>query len=114
MPLEYHAVLFKSYIEINQNGRLNLKVNLEQFDDQGRKRSHAKKVLEHHASLMEDRFEAREESLSGTLKKSKTVVSFDVALKKDGALLTYGKDRNETHERIFDLVTRFHKPSYSV
>lgn len=96
-----------SYIEINQNGRLNLKVNLEQFDEQEKKRSYAKKALEHYGTLMEGCFGAREESLNGTLRKSKTLMSFDIALRKDGALLTYGEDSSKTHERIFKLVSRF-------
>lgn len=103
------------YVEINNNGRLNLKINLESLNDQDAKQESIEKAARHYSDNMDARFKVEANRQTALLKKSKTIASFDIALeRKEKAFLTYtAESLNETCKRISYLVGQFcHSPVF--
>ena len=99
------------YMEINSNGKLNLKVKFEGYSSESEKR----KVLERAQSYYDERLsslgKSELKSIEGSLKKTRTIVSFDVGLAKreePRGFFEYARDENETCKRIVTLIDQFY------
>lgn len=97
------------YMEINQNGKLNLKANLEPLSSQGDKRAYVKKAKDHYNDLVYDWFNSEKTYDSKNLKKSRTIMSFDVGINvgKQDKFFTYEDGVEQTSKRIGEVMRWF-------
>lgn len=94
------------YMEINSNGKLNLKANLEQLSNEEAKKEYVKEAKDHYLRLMNNSC-AESGRASKTLKKTKTVMSFDVGIRKQDKLFTYEEGLERTAEKVNKVVRTF-------
>jgi hypothetical protein len=94
------------YLEINNNGTLNLKVDLSDYDTP-RGKSHvigriAKEALRLHKDVVPMLRQG------GKIGMTKTVASFDIGLFKEGDALRLIKDENHTINRLIKVLSTFY------
>ncbi|QIN77266.1 hypothetical protein GBA65_00630 [Rubrobacter marinus] len=94
------------YMEMNQNGMLNLKAALAPLGSQTEKRAYVRRVREHYEGLTPDSLKSEQKNDVKILKKSKTIMSFDVGIEKRGKFL-FHKDKEGTCKQISDVMHWF-------
>lgn len=97
------------YSEINNNGLLNIKSNLEKINDKDKKvhvENNKKKLLELFKNYKEKIVEKRE---SNNYKKSITLLSIDINLIKDmDGYLSYKDNKEKTLKILHELLINFY------
>jgi hypothetical protein len=102
-----------AYLEVNNNGRLNLKVKSDDLDSQEEKNKRFREVQEHYRELMAE----LDPRLSNkkSFKKTATVMSFDVGLVNEEGNLFYASTEKETIGRLVRASEVFYggtRPSF--
>lgn len=99
------------YMEINSNGTLNLKVNIEGYNSESEKRKALERAQNYYGERLSSLGKPECKSIEGSLKKTRTIISFDVGLEKreePRGFLDYAHDENETCKRIVKLIEQFY------
>jgi hypothetical protein len=97
-----------AYLEVNNNGRLNLKVDLGVCaDDAGRRQAIAEIVRRVQSDYPADTYQLSE---GGRLGASKTVASFDIGLSvADDGCLGFAQDMDYTLRRLREILGHFYR-----
>lgn len=94
------------YMEINANGKLNLKANLEALTDQEEKRGYVDRARRHYKYAEGNRWLPEATDEVAKLKKSRMLLSFDVGIEKQDKFFKC-KSKERTCEQIRDTVSWF-------
>lgn len=96
-----------AYLEINQDGLLNLKVNLEGLTVE-EKEERIKKAQTCHQNLLEDYDPVSKTRRLNPRAKIKTIMSFDAGLVRQDGNLFYSSAQAETISRLSEILERFY------
>ena len=97
---------YPAYLEINNNGRLNLKINLEECATDDDKRRAIRTLLEEvTAAYQAGIFGVHE---GGRVGASKTVASFDIGLRPIDGALQFANSQEDTLQRLQQVVEPFY------
>ncbi len=96
-----------AYLEINQNGRLNLKVNLAKLKTE-QKETRLSDAEDYYRNLLEDYHPDLNTRKLDTQRKSRTVMSFDIGLDKSSGNFFYRSGRAETISKLIPVLETFY------
>ncbi len=96
-----------AYLEINQNGRLNLKANLATLKKE-QKVERLSSAEDHYQALMKDHDPDLNTRKLNTQWKSRTVMSFDIGLDRSDGNLFYRSGRPETIDKLTGVLETFY------
>ncbi len=97
-----------AYLEINRNGLLNLKVDLDDLSTEAEKNGRLGKVKSYYEDLL-GRFEPEHRTQRATQgAKTRTIMSFDVGLDSVNGHLFYGSTKAETVRRSAEVLEAFY------
>jgi len=94
------------YMEINYNGRLNLKMSLDQEESESRRRERVKQAIDKCQQLPFAVLPTLHPE--GKIGGSKTIASFDVGLVNNDGYLECQPSIEETKKKIFSIVSTFY------
>jgi hypothetical protein len=98
-----------AYPEINQNGRLNLKVYLEDLDMKEQpKRDRAQKAQDYYQHLLGDHSPKPNQSILKANAKSKTIMPFHVGIERRNEKLSLGAEEAETIDRLSEILEKLY------
>lgn len=98
-----------AYLEINQDGRLNLKVYLGDLGtDERSKRERAQKAQDHYRELLGDHNPTQKRVKMNSSVKGKSVMSFDVGLERQNGDLSLRAEDSETVDRLSGVLEKFY------
>ena len=98
-----------AYLEINQNGRLNLKVYLEDLEKEVQpKRERARKAQDHYRELLGDYCPKRTSLKVNPDRKSWTVMSFDIGLQRHNKNLFLVAEESDIVARLSKVLEKFY------
>lgn len=96
------------YMEINGNGRLNLKANLESSSSLEKKRDYVGRAKDHYVGLLDDEWSYEPTGETANLKKSRPLLSFDVGIEKqNGGFFGYTESKERSCEKVGRIVGWF-------
>ena len=98
-----------AYLEINQNGRLNLKVYLGDLEEEEQpKRERAQKAQDHYRELLGDYYPKLTSLKLNPNAKSKTIMYFDVGIECQNEKLYFGGAESNIVEGISKVLEKFY------
>jgi hypothetical protein len=97
-----------AYLEINQNGRLNLKVNLAGLKEE-QKEERVSHAGTYYLDLLANHFPDFNTSKLNTQWKSRTLMSFDIGLGKSNGNLFHRSGRAETIGKLTPVLETFYR-----
>jgi hypothetical protein len=96
------------YLEINQDGRLNLKVYLGDLDTEQPKRERVQKAQEYYQGLLrayDPKLKTRKLSPRA---KGRTIMSFDIGLERHNKNLFLGAEESDIVARLSKVLEKFY------
>ena len=96
-----------AYLEINQNGLLNLKVNLANLKEV-EKKQRVSDAEDYYRDLFEEYDPDLNTRALNTQWNSRTVMSFDIGLDKSNGILSYRSGRPETIGKLTPVLETFY------
>jgi hypothetical protein len=97
-----------AYLEINQDGRLNLKVYLEDLATETEKKERVQKVQNHYHDLLENHKPRLKTRKLDPRAKSKTIMWFDVDLIRRSKRLFYSSTHADTIGSLTEILETFY------
>jgi hypothetical protein len=97
-----------AYLEINQNGRLNLKVYLEDLDTEQPKRERVQKAQEYYQELLRAYHPKRNMKKLNLSRKSWTIMSFNIGLERHNKNLFLEAQESEFVARLSEVLEIFY------
>jgi hypothetical protein len=98
-----------AYLEINQNGRLNLKVYLGDLEKEEQpKRERAQKAQDHYRELLGDNSPKLTSLKQNLNAKSKTIMYFNIGLERHNKNLFLGAEESEIVARLSNILEKFY------
>jgi len=97
-----------AYLEINQDGRLNLKVYLADLDTEQPKRERVQKAQEYYQGLLRAYDPKLNMRKLDPGRKSRTIMSFDINLERHNKNLFLGSEESEIVARLSKVLERFY------
>ena len=98
-----------TYMEINNNGLLNLKINLEGLATPEQKEACFESTRSYYQALLEEFDPALNIRSLNPRAKSKTVRSFDVGLNSRNGNLWYASTESETLQTLAEVLLKFYR-----
>ncbi len=99
------------YMEINGNGKLNLKADLESLDSQADRQAYVERARNHYAGSMSDLANDspsyEKTGARANLTKSRTLISFDIGIEKQDGFFGHTESRERSCERISEIIRWF-------
>lgn len=96
------------YVEINDNGLLNLKVNLERDISREEKEEHFRRTRTHYQDLLEEFDPLANERRLRPGAKTQTVLRFEIGLSSQGGNFIYKSTQAETIHKLAGVLEKFH------
>jgi len=98
-----------TYMEINNNGLLNLKTNLEGLATSEQKEACFESTRVHYQALLEEFKPSLNMRRLNPTAKSKTIMSFDVGLNSRNGNLRYASTEAETLRTLAEVLLKFYR-----
>lgn len=95
------------YMEINGNGKLNLKANLESLSSQSARKDYVKRARNYYTGLISERWPCKPTGEAANLKKSRMLISFDIGIEKQDGFFRHTESREWSCERISEIIRWF-------
>jgi hypothetical protein len=100
-----------AYLEINQNGRLNLKVYLEDLDTERKRervRERVQKAQDYYQELLKAYYPKLNMKKPNLSRKSWTIMSFDIGLERHNKNLFLGAEESEIVAWLSEVLEKFY------
>ncbi len=97
-----------AYLEINQDGRLNLKVYLEDLNTDHQKEERIQKAEDYYRELLQDHDPKLKTRALDPRAKSRAIMSFDVGLERQDGNLVFGAEESDIVGRLFGVLEKFY------
>jgi len=97
-----------AYLEINQDGRLNLKVYLRDLDTEQPKRERVQKAQEYYQGLLKAYDPKLKTRKLSPRAKGRTIMSFDIGLERHNKSLFLGAEESEIVAKLCEVLEKFY------